>query len=366
MTVCEKVCRVGISDSEIRTFHGCTTPKGTTYNSYLVTDEKTTLIGLVGEPFADEFLENLEQALGGKTVDVIILNQSQPCNAGALPKVLERYPDARIYGTAQCKTILQAYYPQTPLKFTAVRSGHTLCTGELTFDFLPVSMLHWPDSMVTYLRGEGLLFSGDAFSQHNSSPDDTTHDAFIDDLGYFYANELMPFSTPVRSLMNILSELEIRCICPSHGSVITDNLSDAMAKYRSWSASEADDNRAVIIYDTMCGTTKRLAHKLKADYAERGIEAEIINMGEATYSYAAWRILEARHIAIGSPTLNNNTMPTIYAFLTYMRGLKPKKKIGKAFGSYGWSGEAVNQIGYTMETFGFKIERNEGVMWNFE
>ncbi|WP_243158139.1 FprA family A-type flavoprotein [Aminipila terrae] len=260
ITIAENIYSVGIVDKDVRIFHGYFTPIGTTYNSFLVIDEKVTLIDFVKEKFTDDFLKNIEEILQGKTIDYIICNHVEPDHSGALPGVMEKYPHAMIYGTANCEKGLKAYYPHAKYDFTVVKSGDSLNTGKFNFKFIPMPMVHWPDSMSTYLEEEKILFSNDAFGQHTGTGEifDTEKglDKFIDRAADYYANIVLPFGIQVAKLIQAVSGFEIKTICPSHGVIVTKYIPEIVQKYISWSKNETDDQRVLIVYDTMWGTTK--------------------------------------------------------------------------------------------------------------
>ncbi|QAT43984.1 FprA family A-type flavoprotein [Aminipila luticellarii] len=366
--VSDNVYSVGVIDRDVRMFHGYFTPIGTTYNSFLVLDEKVTLIDFVKEKFTEEFLKNIEEVLRGRTIDYIICNHVEPDHSGALPTVTAKYPNAMVYGTANCQKELKAYYPNAQYNFTVVKSGDTLNTGKYHFSFIPMPMVHWPDSMSTYLQEAKILFSNDAFGQHTGtgelSDTDKGLERLLDRAGDYYANIVLPFGMQVTKLIEAVSAFDIQIICPSHGVIITKYISEIVQKYISWSKNETDEKRVLIVYDTMWGTTEKLAEKLQKEYTDKGFQVEAVNLTKQHYSYAMSRALEAKYIFVGSPTLNNTMLPSVMAFLTYMKGLKPKGRIGKAFGSYGWSGESINQINDLLASCGFEMQEPLKAVWN--
>jgi len=370
MEIRKNIYSVRAVDGGIRIFHGYETPVGTTYNSYLVVDERVTLIDLVKAPFADTLIKNIKAVLGGRPVDYIICNHVEPDHSGALPEIIKEYPSAAVYGTANCEKGLRAYYPGCKYEFVKVGKCDTLPTGRYTFSFIPMPMVHWPDSMSTYLREEKILFSNDALGQHIGTGElfdgELSPDYLFDRAGDYYANIVLPFGAQVKKLLEGLRDLDIELVCPSHGVILGRNTPLMLQKYAEWLNDKTDDNKAVIIYDTMWGTTRKLAEKLSEEYAGKGFSVEIINLSERHHSYAMARLLEAKYIFVGSPTLNNQMMPTVSAFLTYMKGLKPKNRVGLAFGSYGWSGESVGQINDVLASCGFEMLEPVKAVWNIE
>lgn len=368
MKIVNNIYSVGVVDKDIRIFHGYATPIGTTYNSFLIIDEKITLVDFVKETFTDEFLRNIDEVLQGRSIDYIICNHVEPDHSGALPKVVEKYPNALVYGTSKCEKGLKAYYPSAKYNFNIVKMGDTLNTGKYNFNFIPMPMVHWPDSMSTYLAEEKILFSNDAFGQHIGTGEglDTEYglNNLIDRAADYYANIVLPFGLQVTKLVESLSSFDIRTVCPSHGVIITEYLPQILQKYIAWSKNETDEKKVLIVYDTMWGTTKKLAEQLNQEYIEKGFNVEVVSLSEKHYSYAMSRALEAKYIFVGSPTLNNQMLPSVIAFLTYMKGLKPKARVGKAFGAYGWSGESISQINNILLDCGFETEESLKALWN--
>ncbi|MGL4483765.1 MAG: flavodoxin domain-containing protein, partial [Anaerovoracaceae bacterium] len=183
--------------------------------------------------------------------------------------------------------------------------------------------------------------------------------------GDYYANIVLPFGFPVANLLKQASELEIEIICPSHGVILTERIGDMIGNYLRWSENKTIDNKLLIVYDTMWGTTRKLAEKYEAEYKGKGFQVEKVCLSDEHHSSAMAKLLEAKYIFVGSPTLNNEMMPTVASFLTYMKGLKPKNRIGKAFGSFGWSGESADKIAKILEESGFELLETEKVNWNF-
>ena len=369
MKICGNIYAVGAVDERIRMFHGYRTPIGTTYNAYLAVGSRVTLIDFVKRPFADVLLSNIKAVLGERKIEYIICNHAEPDHSGALPEVLKAYPDAALYGTAACEKTLKAYCPETEINFNAVKTGDVLDAGEFTFTFIPMPMVHWPDSMATYMADEKMLFPNDALGQHIGTGEVFDSDLSLEKLferaGDYYANIVLPFSAPVKALLKNLNGFEIKTVCPSHGVILKDALPRMLEKYAAWSDNVTDGESFTVIYDTMWGTTKKMAERIFGDYTAKGFKGDIINLSEKHHSYAMARLLESKYIFIGSPTLNNGMMPSVSAFLTYMKGLKPKNRIGRAFGSYGWSGEAVPQIHDILSSCGFEMMEPEKVLWNF-
>ena len=364
----ENIYSVGVTDSKIRIFHGYEVPFGTTYNAYLVIDDKITLVDFVKASFNDEFIKNIKEVLGDKKIDYMICNHVEPDHSGAMPELVRQYPEAIVIGTASCQKELAVYYPELKLNFQVVKAGDSISTGKFNFDFIPMPMIHWPDSMSTYLREEKILFSNDAMGQHIASgkvyDTEIGLDTFLERAGDYYANIVLPYGSQVSKLLETVSKLEIAMVCPSHGVIITEYIPVIVEKYSAWCKNIVDDQKCVIIYDTMWGTTEKLANILEEESKAKGLSVEKINLSQKHYSYAMGRILEVKYIFVGSPTLNNEMMPTVSAFLTYMKGLRPQNRCGKAFGSYGWSGESISKVSDVLVSCGFEILESLKAQWN--
>ncbi|MCX7615395.1 MAG: FprA family A-type flavoprotein [Clostridiales bacterium] len=354
----ENIYAVGAIDYDIRTFHGYETPYGTTYNSYLILDEKISLVDFVKAPFTDELKSNIEEIVPLSKIDYFIVNHIEPDHSGALPALADLVPNASIFCTANAQKGLKAYYKRD-FDCHLVKPFETLNTGKFNFTFVPMPMVHWPDSMSTYLSEEKILFSNDAFGQHiaiaEAFDDNLGLDRLLERAGDYYANIVFPFGAQVQKLLSQVSSFDIEIICPSHGQILRSFVPQMVEKYQRWSQNITDENRAVIIFDTMWGSTEIMANSLLDEWTKEGKHVELIDLRKSHISYAMARLLEAKTIAVGSSTLNNNLLPNVASFLTYMKGLKPKGRIGLAFGSYGWSGESIGQIEEFFNALGFEL-----------
>lgn len=352
----DNIYAVGAVDPDVRIFHGYATPFGATYNCYLILDEKITLIDNVKAKFTEQYIANIEEIVPLDKIDVMIQNHIEPDHSGSFPAILERNPNLEVYCTAGAQRGLKAYYGKQ-YDCHLVKLGDTLCTGKYTFHFVPSPMVHWPDSMVTYLAEEKILFSNDSFGQHVC-----TGETFDDQMGLerlmervtdYYGNIVLPFGPQVEKLLEQAASLEISMICPSHGVILRKYFREVVQAYSRWSRNECDPDKVVLVYDSMWGSTDEMAHKIKEEYEALGKKVHMHCLRDEHYSRVMGDIVEAKFIMVGTSTLNNNMLPTIAAFLTYMKGLKPRNRIGLAFGSYGWSGEAVGQADEIMKSLGW-------------
>jgi flavorubredoxin len=337
---------VGGIDWNLRNFHGYITQHGTTYNSYLIKDKHITLVDTVKHYLYDEMIERIKQVTDPKNIEYIISNHVEMDHSGSLPKLMELIPNAQIITSPNGLKGLKRHYKKD-WDFKVVKTNDTLNIGKKTLQFVHIPMVHWPDSMVTYIADDKLLLPNDAFGQHISSTqrfDDEIDKSFLfDEAAKYYANIVMPYGGQVQKALDAISSLDIDMIAPSHGLIWRSLIPDIINKYNQWSTYKSDDN-ALIIYDSMWGSTEKIAQALLQGLQEAGVPVSLKNLSINNRSDIITEVLNSKLILIGSPTLNNNMLPSMGGFLTYLKGLKPLKKIGFVFGSYGWGGQAVGQM----------------------
>lgn len=365
---------VGKVDWELKKFHGdeYSTYKGSTYNSYLIEEEKTVLIDTVWAPFAEEFVENLAQEVDLDKIDYIVANHGEIDHSGALPALMKHIPETPIYCTANAVKSLKGQYHQD-WNFNVVKTGDTLDIGngkELVF--VEMMMLHWPDSMATYLTQDNILFSNDAFGQHyateklfNDQVDQC--DLFNESIKY-YANILTPFSQILRNKLDeVLSlNLQIDLIATSHGVVWRDNPMQIVEKYSKW-ADDYQEDQITIIYDTMWNGTKILAEKIAEGIAlaDPEVVVKVLNLAKSDENDLITEVFKSKTVLMGSPTISNTILHSVAGFIHLMKQLKFKNKKAAAFGCYGWSGESVKVLNDSMENAGFEvIEEGFKNHWN--
>lgn len=369
-----KVSWVGKVDWELRKFHGneYSTHKGSTYNSYLIQEEKTVLIDTVWSPFAEEFVENLAQEIDLDNIDYIVANHGENDHSGALPALMKHIPDTPIYCTANAVKSLKGQYHQD-WDFRVVKTGDTLDIGngkELVF--VEMMMLHWPDSMATYLTQDNVLFSNDAFGQHLATEklyNDLVDQCDLDEEAIkYYANILTPFSPILRKKLDeVLSlNLEINLIATSHGVIWRDNPLQIVEKYSQW-ANDYQENQITIIYDTMWNGTKILAEKIAEGIglADQEVVVKVFNLSKSDENDIITEVFKSKTVLVGSPTISNSILHNVAGFIHLMKELKFKNKKAAAFGCYGWSGESVKVLNDLMEDAGFEtIDNGFKNHWN--
>ena len=350
---------VGVIDWNIRDFHGYSTYRGTSYNAFLIVDEKIALIDTVKKDFSDQLLGNISKIIDPKKIDYMISNHTEMDHSGGLPRLMHRIgEDKPLYCSKMGAKNLARHFPQK-WNYQPVGTGEKLSLGNRTLTFLETRMVHWPDSMFTYLMEDKILFSSDGFGQHYAG-----HERFDDQIGddimphakKYYANILLLYSPLILKLLDTVTQmgLEIDMICPDHGIIWRKDPGKIINAYAKW-AKQEQEKKAVVVYDTMWHSTQAMADEIAAGIANKGVSVRPIHIRSSHRSEIMMEVLDAAAVVVGSPTLNNQLFPTVSDFLVYMKGLKPLNKIGAAFGSYGWSGEAVKLINKELQDMKFDV-----------
>jgi flavorubredoxin len=352
---------VGAVDWNVRNFHGHTyaTQRGTTYNCYLILDEKVALVDTVYGPFSRQMLEAISEIIPPGKIDYIIANHVETDHSGALTDLIKLCPRAKVLGTAKCREGLwRNYYGNWD--FQVVRSGDKLNLGRKNLSFIEAPMLHWPDSMFTYCPEEKLLLPNDAFGQHYATAerfdDQVEQFALMEEAAKYYANILWPLSQLVLQKIEQLEKmgLTIEMIAPSHGIIWRQDPLKIIKSYVSW-ARNTTQPKAVLVYETMWQATARMSQEIIAGLVSSGIKVKVFDIASAERTEVIKEMLEAKGFLIGSSTHDNGMLPTIAGFLEFLKGLKPKNRIAAAFGSYGWSGGAVRDIEARIKEAGIEI-----------
>jgi flavorubredoxin len=357
--IAKGIYSVGAIDWNLRDFHGYATPHGTTYNAYLILDEKVTLIDTVKKEFADHLLSNIAEIIDPKKIDYVISNHTEMDHSGGLPRVMHKIgEDKPLYCSKVGQKNLALHFREK-WNYQPVANGGVLELGARSLTFLETRMLHWPDSMFSYVKEEQLLFTSDAFGQHYAGPerfDDQIGEAIMPHALKYFANILLLYSHLILQLIDKVTQmnLAIKTVCPDHGIIWRQDPFKIIKAYAEWSR-QSPKKKAVIIYDTMWKSTQMLAEAIAEGLLEEGVEAKPMHLRANHRSDVMAEILDAGAVIIGSPTLNNGLFPTVADFLTYMKGLRPNKKVAAAFGSYGWSGEAVKMINRELEEMKFDL-----------
>ena len=339
---------VGAIDWGMRDFHGYLTQRGTTYNAYLILADKITLIDTVRAPFKDEMLGRIASLIDPGDISYIISNHSEMDHSGCLSAAVEAAKPEQVFASSVgVKTLAQQFCFDGEI--TPLKEGDSLSLGNLNLSFLETKMLHWPDSMMTYVNEDNLLFSQDAFGMHLASSERFADEIDDDILEYegekYFANILLPFSNLIIKLLDKVSTLGIKIdiIAPDHGPIWRQDIGRMPEYYSKWAAQKTT-REAVVIYETMWESTAAMARAISEGLAEGGASVKLMPLKACHRSDVVTEILDAGALLVGSSTMNNNMLPGLANVLTYLKGLKPQNLIGAAFGSYGWTGEAVGQI----------------------
>lgn len=353
-----KVWWVGGIDWNERLFHGYTTERGITYNAYLIMDEKITLIDTCKATFADELVQRISQVVDPAKIDVVITNHVEMDHSGSLPVIHKIAPNAEIYASAGAGVNeLRAHFD---IEATPVKTGDTLCIGERTLSFVTTPMVHWPDNMVTYSDVDKILFSNDAFGQHFATTkrfdDENDMCEVMKQAKKYYANIVWPYGMQAGRALAAVKGLELKMIAPSHGCIWRSHIDEIIAKYEEWTTYQTQE-KAVVVFDSMWHSTESMAREICDAFIAEGISAQLIDVKSTHISDIMLYMCDAKYVAVGSPTLNSNMLPTVASFLTYMRGLSPKneQRIGLAFGSYGWAPLGPKQVYAELENAKFQL-----------
>jgi len=356
--ITEDVYWVGAIDWDIRDFHGYLTSRGTTYNAYLVMGEKITLVDCVKKEFKDVLISRISSLIDPEKIDYIVSNHAEMDHSGCLPEMIKLCKPEKVFASKMGVKALNEHF-HIDLGLTEVKNGEVLNIGNMNLNFIETRMLHWPDSMVTYLAERKILFSQDAFGMHLASNERFDNQLETGILEYegakYFANILLPYSMQVgKSIEGILAlNLDIEIIAPDHGPVWTEKRDWIINLYNKW-AKQEPTKKLLVVYDTMWKSTEKMARAISDGAVSNGVNCKVMPLTSVHRSDIATEILTAGGLAVGSPTLNRNIYPTVIDALTYLKGLQPKNLVGGVFGSYGWSGEGDKQARAILEDM--KIE----------
>jgi len=354
---------VGVVDWNLRDFHGYTTPRGGTYNAYLIVDEKIALVDTVKHGFSGEMIEKIKEIVDPSKIDYVVSNHVEMDHSGSLPDIMRVATGAQVIATEKGKEGLLRHY-RGDWDFRTVKTGDELKLGKKTLFFIAAPMLHWPDSMFTYLKEDKILLSNDGFGQHLATSfrfDEEVCsllgyecDTVMDEAAKYYANILMPFAGIILKKIEEIQKLgiELKMIAPSHGMIWKDP-GKIIEAYLKW-ANGVSKKKVLIIYDTMWNSTEIMAQEILRGVADSGVEVSLLHLRRNEWSEIVKEVLESRAVLIGSPTLNNGMFPTVGGFLTYLTGLRPKNKLWATFGSYGWASGAVRAVNERLKSAGYE------------
>ncbi|MFH1382142.1 MAG: flavodoxin domain-containing protein [Chloroflexota bacterium] len=341
---------VGVVDWALRHFHGyeLSTHRGSSYNAYLITDEKNVLVDTVWGPFQEQLIANIREVIDPAKIDIVVANHSETDHSGALPAVMRHVPNATVVVSKRGQESVEGHYHQ-PWNFRTVQTGEKINIGKKELVFVEAPMLHWPDSMFTYLTSDNILMPNDAFGQHYAAAfrfnDEVDQEELYEEALKYYANILTPFSSTVtKKIEEVLAlNLPVQMIAPSHGIIWRKDPLQIVKKYQEW-AAQVPEKTAVIIYDSMWEGTRHMAEAIGDGLADEGIDYKTFYMATSDRNDVIAEIFKTKAVVVGSPTFNQGLLPTIMPVLEDLKGLRFQNKVGAAFGSYGWSGESIKII----------------------
>ncbi|MCJ7759760.1 flavodoxin domain-containing protein [Candidatus Bathyarchaeota archaeon] len=359
--VLDDIYWVGAVDWDVRTFHGFTysTHLGTTYNSYLIVDDKIALVDSVYAPFAAEMMARIREVVPPEKIDYVIANHVETDHSGSIAEVLKHAPKAKVVGTARCKQGLSKHY-FGDWDFQVVKTGDEIELGKRKLKFIEAPMLHWPDSMFTYIEKDALLMPNDAFGQHIATSkrfnDEVDENSLMVEAGKYYANILWPLSSLVIKKIEEVQkqEIKISMIAPSHGVIWRSTPMKIVEAYLRWAKGESE-KRILVVYDTMWGSTEKMARAIVDGISSTNVEAKVYRIPSSDRGDIIGDLLEAKGILVGSSTINNGMLPTLAPLLEDLKGLKPRGKIAAAFGSYVWAGGSIKVIEESLRQAGMEI-----------
>lgn len=358
--IVSNVYNASVIDFNLRKFHGpsFSIKNGTTYNAYVIDDEDITLIDIVEIEFFDDYISQVQEVIGDKVVKNLVINHSEPDHSSCFKKIIEMYPNINIYCTQKASEFIKLMYNTDFDNFNIVKTGDSLNTGKYNLQFIEMYMLHWPDSMATYLVEEKLLFSNDAFGQHIASNHvyDETHglEKCLNEAKSYYANIIMPMANILKKKLDEIKDVEINIIAPSHGIIWKKYVKEIISAYYSWASFETTD-KVVIVYDTMWNTTDEMAQYMARNFRDKGICVKFYKFSISEINEIMTETIDAKAIIVGSPTIYGDMLPNLAYLFEEMRVLKPKNKIGAAFGSYGWGNMANRRITSLMKELNIDV-----------
>ena len=360
---------IGVKDPGLRVFDVImSTEKGTTYNSYLIDDEKVAIIDAVKTGFYEEYIKNIKEVIGDRKVDYIIVNHTELDHSGSLKELIEEYPEATVYGSKPAIMYLKNIVNGDFTSHT-VADGETLSLGKRTLKFISAPFLHWPDTMFEYSEFDKILFTCDAFGSHYCSEnmfDDEAGD-FSYEFKYYFDVIMGPFKKHVLTAMDKIEDLDMDMICTSHGPILRTDPKKRIPLYREWSQSALktrEEKVVSIFYVTAYNNTEHMAEVLKDTVEKAGFKTNLFNITSKEISELVDMIENSDALLIGSPTINQDALKPVWDLLSQVSPITNRGKIGGAFGSYGWSGEAVGMINQRLKSLKFRVV-DEGIRVNF-
>ncbi|WP_243367093.1 FprA family A-type flavoprotein [Fundidesulfovibrio soli] len=353
---------IGAVDWDRRNFHGYSlSPKGTTYNAFLIQDEKNTVVDTVDAAFAGDLLCKIAHVMPVEKVDYIVVNHVEPDHSGALPRLVAASKPEKIICSIMGEKAIKEYYDAKDWPLHVVKTGDTLSIGKRTLHFMETRMLHWPDSMMTYIPHDKLLISQDAFGQNYATSerfaDEVDQAELARQLSRYYANIVLPYSSVTLKILEEVGKQgwDVQMIAPDHGLLWRgEGVGQVIEAYRNF-ALQKPANKAVVFFDTMWRSTEMMAHAVAQGLSDAGTPVTVMSLKANHHSDVMTEVFESGAVLVGSATHNNGVLPPVSAMLTYMKGLRPQNKVAAAFGSYGWSGESLKLLTEQLTAMHFDV-----------
>ncbi len=359
--ISEGIYWVGAIDWNLRNFHGYLTQRGSSYNAYLIIDEKVTLIDTVKEHLTEEMLERIASVIDPSKIDYVICNHVEMDHSGAIPEIMKLAAGATLITSPKGEQGLSEHF-EHHWKIRTMESGTVLNLGRRNLHFVLAPMVHWPDSMVAYMPEERILFSNDAFGQHLASSerfdDEYPLDIAMLEARKYYANIVLPYSRQVQKVLVTIKDLDIAMIANSHGIIWRKHVREIIDAYQSWASNEIN-KRALIVYDTMWHSTEKMALAIQDAFEQSGYKTALLSLQHHHISDIMTEVIGSEYICVGSPALNGRMLPTMAAFLTYLTGLSPRNRRSLVFGSYGWGPKQIEEMQRMLEEGGFQVMTTE-------
>jgi flavorubredoxin len=358
--IIDNIYWTGYIDWNIRDFHSYETFRGATYNSYLIRDNKTALIDAVKAPYAEHLLKQIGDICDPASINYVVCNHAEPDHSGALPVVLKALPNATLLCNKKCNEVLAGYYDTSDWRMEIVDESRVISLGKRSLQFINTPLVHWPESMATYVPEDGLLFSMDAFGQHYATverfDDEVDNSILFEEAKTYYANIIMPFGKQVQNVLKRLDSQELNMIAPSHGLVWRKNIPDILEGYDQWSRGLVTP-KVLVIYDTMWESTALMAEAIVEGASKDGVHAKLVFIRQSNLTTIAAELIDTAAVAFGSSTLNKGMMPMAAAALTYIQGMSPPVRAGFAFGSSGWGKGGPDAVNDVLDSMKWRITR---------
>lgn len=362
MEIMDGVFSVGAIDWDLKTFHGYSTPYGTTYNSYLIRGEKNVLIDTVKKYCVDEFINKISKLVPIDKIDYVICNHAEMDHSGLVNYILEK-SNATLICSQKGRDNLQKHFHASYSKIITVEHGQSIQIGNNTFQFFHMPMVHWPESMATYLVEKKILFPNDAFGQHIADSrlfaDKVGIEIILREAQKYYANIVNPYGSAVQKVLEALKTLPVEIIAPSHGMIWRrkQDIEKIIEKYSIWAANIPGDE-IIIVYETMWGSTKKMAERCYVKAIEKNYSAKVFNLEIKDISDIVAEILDAKIVLFGSSILHGQILPGMAGLIAYLTGLKFKNRKAWTFGSYGWAKASFEKFETAVRNAGFEVQHS--------